>query len=168
MSKKERDTKIIAKVIQADHIILAGTEVTALGIEGLTASPAELNLLDDQLGDVDFTIGAETGGNTRNIGIQLNKADGTTPMAASTRLFGYLSDDADGSSIVASAPSGGIAIGTDGLLIPVVTNKAFHLVSESDGDIDVNIVEAGAKTLYLALAYPNGKLAISSAITFAG
>lgn len=45
--------------------------------------------------------------------------------------------------------------------------KAFHLTSESDGDIDLNITEAGVATWYLILVLPNGKLVASGAITFA-
>jgi hypothetical protein len=41
------------------------------------------------------------------------------------------------------------------------------LVSESDGDIDLNITEVGGDTWYLILVTPNGFLQASSAITFA-
>jgi hypothetical protein len=68
---------------------------------------------------------------------------------------------------VATAPSGGGAIGTDGLAIPVVAGKAWQLTSESDGDIDITFTETGAKTMYLVLVLPTGKLVISTAITFA-
>ncbi|MBI3947119.1 MAG: phage major capsid protein [Armatimonadetes bacterium] len=44
--------------------------------------------------------------------------------------------------------------------------KAFELVSEADGDVDINITESGAKSFYLVLVLPNGKLAPSGAITF--
>ena len=49
----------------------------------------------------------------------------------------------------------------------VAAAKAWQLVSESDGDIDVNITEAGVATWYLVLVLANGKLAVSDAITFA-
>ena len=48
-----------------------------------------------------------------------------------------------------------------------VVPKMFQLVSESDGDIDINITETGTPTFYLVLVLPNGKLAASGAITFA-
>lgn len=105
-----------------------------------------------------ITVGAETGGNTINVAIQLS---------AHGSVFGYLSDNADGSTIAGTAPSGGIAVGTDGLAIPVVANKAFHLVSESDGDIDLDIVEASADTWYFVVVLSDGTLVISDAITFA-
>jgi hypothetical protein len=142
----------------------------ALQLAGVSvaASAAELNVFDGAAnGTVGWTLGAESGGNTRNIGIQLNDANGN-PTAMRQTVFAYLSDDANGDSIASSAPSGGWAIGTDGLLIPVVANKAAMLTSEADGDIDINIVEAGAATWYVVIVVPSGKLSVSGAIAFAG
>ncbi len=117
--------------------------------------------------DASFTIGAEGGGGTTiNVVIQL-KYDKSRADTVRRSVFAYLSADANGDAIVATAPSSGWAIGTDGLLIPVVTGKAAHLVSESDGDIDITITEAGAYTCYLILVMPDGRLVASSAITFA-
>jgi hypothetical protein len=135
-------------------------------LHALTPGANEINVLDGVTAGATFVIGAEAG-NAINVGIQLRDA---TPADIGTRqcVFAYLSDDANGDSIAAVAPDGGWAIGTDGLLIPVVANKAAMLTSESDGDIDINITHAaGAKTLYLILVMPNGKLAASGAITFA-
>lgn len=101
-----------------------------------------------------------------NVAIQLNDYAGDE-LAERGAVFAYLSDDANGDSIAATAPDGGWAIGTDGLLIPVVTNKAAFLVSEADGDIDIDIEESGADTFYLILALPNGRLLASAEITFA-
>lgn len=136
---------------------LAGTQVTALA--------AEINALDAAPLDVEFTIGSEAT-NVINVALQLNDAGGTA-LATRAAVFAYLSDDANGDSIASSAPSGGVAIGTDGLAIPVVTNKAWVLVSEADGDIDIDITETGAATWYLIVVLPNGKLVASDAITFA-
>jgi hypothetical protein len=131
----------------------------------VTATAAELNSLDGGPQGATFVIGADAG-TTINVAIQLvdgNAAD----IAVRGSVFAYLSDDANGDSIAGTAPSGGWAIGTDGLLIPVVTNKAAQLVSEADGDIDITITEAGTATWYLILAMPNGKLVASTAIAFA-
>ncbi len=116
--------------------------------------------------DASFTIGAEVG-NVKNVAIQLK--DGKTGADCNERrsCWAYFSDDANGDSIVATAPSGAVAIGTDGVLYDVGgAKKVFFLVSESDGDIDINITEAGAKTLYLVLVLEN-QLKVSGAITFA-
>lgn len=131
----------------------------------ISATAAELNALDAAPLDVDFTIGSEAA-NVINVGLQLNDAAGTA-LATRATVLAYLSDDANGDSIAGTAPDGGWAIGTDGLLIPVVANKAAVLVSEADGDIDVNITESGTDTWYLIVVLPNGKLVASAAITFA-
>lgn len=114
--------------------------------------------------DASITVGADAG-TTVAVTIQV-KYDKSQADTVRRSLFAYLSDDANGDSIVATAPSGGWAIGTDGLLIPIVAGKAAMLVSESDGDIDLVITEAGAKTLYLILVMPNGRLVASGVITF--
>lgn len=112
-----------------------------------------------------MTVGTQAG-DAINVAIQLTDAEGNN-LAVRAGVFAYLSDDANGDSIAGTAPSGGWAIGTDGLLIPVVANKAAHLISESDGDIDVTITEAGADTWYLILVDTAGRLIASGAITFA-
>lgn len=112
-----------------------------------------------------FTIGAETGGNTKNVAIQLQNANGED-LYSRAGVLAYLSSDAEGDNIISSAPSGGVAIGTDGVAIPLVAGKAFMLISEDDGDIDINIIEAGAATYYLILVMPDGSLLASSVITF--
>jgi len=131
----------------------------------VTATAAELNLNDNQVASATFTVGTETGGNTINVAIQLKDAAGTD-MAIRSALPWYLSSDANGDAI-ATATSGGIAIGTDGLLLEWTNNLSGLVISESDGDIDVNLVEASTGTWYLVLVLPNGKLSVSGAITFA-
>jgi hypothetical protein len=183
--------KALVGAINVATLSVGGTDVTASAAElnildgvtasaaelnildGVTASAAELNILDGvtsstaELNIVDgVTATAESGGDTINVGIQLNDAAGAA-MATRTTLLWYLSSDANGDAI-ASATSGGIAIGTDGLLVEWTTNVSGMVTSEADGDIDVNIVEAGALTVYLVLVLPTGKLTVSGAITFAG
>jgi len=112
-----------------------------------------------------MVVGSESS-NTINVTIQLTDQNGDD-LAVRASVLAYLSDDANGDSIAATAPDGGWAIGTDGLLIPVVASKAAQLVSESDGDIDVTITESGADTWYLIVLLPDGTLVASGAITFA-
>jgi hypothetical protein len=149
--------KALVGAINATTLSVGGTDVTA--------TAAELNILDNQCASATFTVGAESGGNTINVAIQLKDAAGTD-MAIRTTLLWYLSSDANGDA-VAAATSSGIAIGTDGLLIEWTANVAGMVTSEADGDIDVNLVEASTGTWYLVLVLPTGKLAVSGAITFA-
>lgn len=124
-------------------------------------NPFEGNLVGDK---VEFTIGTETT-NTINVGIQLYSGPNELYEPGSVGV--YLSDDADGLSIVATAPSGGWAIGTDGLLIPIVANKYGTLVTEADGHADITITETGADTFYAVVILPSGQIVVSDAITFA-
>lgn len=145
-------------------VIVERQKVSAL--DELEASFAEINSFNGAPLGATFVIGEETD-DVVNVSVQLTDADGAD-LSVRGSVFAYLSDDANGDSIVTDAPSGGVAIGTDGLAIPVVAGKAFHLISEADGDIDINITHTtGAKTYYLILVLPNGKLKGSGAIEFA-
>ena len=121
----------------------------------------------------EFTIGEEIA-DAIIVTIQL-KGPAGVDLQVRASVLAYLSDDAYGDSVVATEPSGAVAIGTDGLLIPILTGVSaselaktiFQLTSEADGDIDISITEAGAKTLYLVLVMPDGRLVVSDAIIFA-
>lgn len=149
--------------------VSVGKSGGALTLRGtsMTVHEDELNKLDGApLGAPTFTVGSDTGTEI-NVAIQLKDGHGDD-LAVRGSVFAYLSDDANGDSIAAVPPSGGLAIGTDGLMIPIgATSPAFLLVSESDGDIDIDITEAGGATWYLVIVLPNGLLAVSGAITFA-
>lgn len=114
--------------------------------------------------NVSFTIGAETS-NVINVAVQLQ--DGTQDIAERASVLAYLSDDATGDSVAGTAPTS-VAIGTDGVAIPLVAGKCFLLCSEVDGDIDLDItLSSGADTWYLVVVKPDGSHAVSGAITFA-
>lgn len=111
-----------------------------------------------------FTVGAEAV-DVIKVTLQL-KGPKKKNLGVRAALFAYLSDDAFGDSIAASAPSGGWAIATNGLLIPVVANKAAHLVSEANGLIDVNVTETSAKSFWVVVVLADGSL-VTQKITFA-
>lgn len=125
---------------------------------------SEIGDLKNVVASASFTIGAE-GTNAINVAIQLKDWNGAD-IAYRAALPWYLSADANGDTISA-APDSGIAIGTDGLLIEWTANVSGLVISESDGDIDVTLTESTAKSFYLVLVLPGGKLAVSGAITFA-
>ena len=112
-----------------------------------------------------FTIGAEAG-NVINVIVQLEDGNGNA-LAERGCVTMYASDDAAGDSISAAPDT--IAIGTDGVSSQAyAASEALIAVSEADGDIDINITEAGgADTFYLIVVLPDGTLVASSAITFA-
>lgn len=115
--------------------------------------------------NIEFTIGAEAS-DVINVGIQFK--DGNRNVAQRAGVIAYLSDDANGDSVTGTAPAGGVAVGTDGLAIPLVADKAFQLVSEADGHVDLDITNASTTpTFYLVVILPDGTLSVSDAITFA-
>lgn len=141
-------------LLAANNLSDVGTPATALA--NLGGSPG--------LGAPAFVVGAEAG-NVINVGIQLKTIAGAD-LAERASLLAYLSDDANGDSVAGTAPDT-VAIGADGVAIPLVAGKAWLLTSEADGDIDINFTEDGADTWYLVVVLPSGRRAISGAITFA-
>jgi len=119
----------------------------------------------DVVGLVEFTFGAE-GSNIRNVAIQLQDVKGND-LAVRASVLVYLSDDAEGDDLTATAATS-IAIGTDGVAILLVAAKAYHVISEVDGDIDLAVeYTGGAKTWYVNVIMPDGSIITSSALTFA-
>ena len=115
-----------------------------------------------------ITVGAEAG-DTINVAIQL-----TNPQGGDIDHIGvvdaYLSSDSGGDGL-ASAPSGGVAIGTDGTILKEYTTDVFFtLQSESDGDIDIDITTSSSgddpSAIYLVVVLPGGKIVVSDAIDF--
>lgn len=161
------------KTVVDDRVVLATNEEAIAGTDDeKLITPATMKAaIDDRLladgtpAAATITVGAE-GSDTINAAIQLKDID-SADLTNRAAVKAYLSADQYGDSIITSAPTGGVAIGTDGLLIPIVADKFFELVSESDGDIDIDIEDTGTPTMYLVIILPNGKLVVSSAITFA-
>ena len=113
-----------------------------------------------------FVIGAEAA-NVKNVAIQLRDEEDTA-LGERASVSAYFSDDANGDSLIATAPSGAVAIGTDGVLYDVgAAKKVFVLSSEANGRINVNITEAGVKTLYVIVVLPSGRHVASGAVTWA-
>lgn len=114
---------------------------------------------------VTIVVGVEVP-DTINVACVFEDAHGKA-LAAPGSLNYYLADDAVGIVPSGTAPTGGIAIGTDGALIESVTNLSGIAVSSAAGLIDIDMIDTGTPTFYLVFVLPNGKLAVSAAITFA-
>lgn len=127
-------------------------------------SPFEGNLV----GRATISVGAEAvhAANTIRVSIQLQD-ELYQDLKVRGHVHAYLSNDANGDSILTTAPTGNVAVGVDGLCMHLITDKYFALTSESDGDIDLDIVDSGTPTMYLVICLPSGRLVVSSAITFA-
>lgn len=114
---------------------------------------------------VEFTVGTEAL-DVINVAGQVVDANGDD-VAQAYMLQMWLSD-APGGAVAAAAPSGGIAIGTDGTIVSEsIADQEFLLATEADGDFDIDITEAGADTWYLNARMPDGSIVSSDAITFA-
>lgn len=117
--------------------------------------------------DVTFTIGAETGGNTRVITCQFKGYNGKN-VSSRVPVAMYLSDDAAGATPVATAPSGAVTTVTHGTILDYSTaKKIFQVIPSAAGRADIQIVEAGAKNLYMNFIMPDGTLKTSAVIAFA-
>ena len=148
------------------------TDAEAQKVEELSAtgvSLAELNLLDDMVASVSFTVGSES---TEAITVNCQFKDAAGADMTSARcLRAYLSADSAGQT---AASSSGLTVtsGTDGLTqvsVDANTINMLWLTSEADGDVDVVITDASGGTLtnYLNVITPDGKIHTSGAITFA-
>lgn len=110
-----------------------------------------------------IVVGAENT-NVRAITIQLKDGQGKD-MARRTPVQIAVLADGNGDAFVATGGSTGVAIGTDGALLPIVAKKLFMAISEADGDIDLTWTDTGTEVAYLAVILPNGKMVISAALT---
>jgi hypothetical protein len=113
--------------------------------------------------DATITVGDEVT-NARAITIQLKDSNGND-LAERATVRAYVMADASGDAFATTGGSTGIAIGTDGALLALVAKKAFVLISEADGDIDLTLTDTGTEVMYLHLELPNGRRVVSSALT---
>ena len=138
-------------------------------LSATSATLAELNLSDDMVASVSFTVGSEA---TEAITVSCQFKDAAGADMTSARcLRAYLSADSAGQT---AASSSGLTVtsGTDGLTqvsVDANTINMLWLTSEADGDVDVVITDGSTGTLtnYLNVITPDGKIHTSGAITFA-
>lgn len=161
----------------------SSVDISGGGYSGTDKFAPTTGLGSAALRDVGTTSGTVAAGDTGNVvagatitvaaqavrtikaSVQL-LASGGGSLAVRGAVDAYLSDDEYGNSIVATAPSSAVAIATNGLLINQVTDKAFKLVSEANGLVEINVINDVADTFYLVLVMPSGALIVSAAITF--
>lgn len=114
--------------------------------------------------NTDITVGTESS-NVVNVAVQFKDIN-DTDMAAPVYATIYFSDDAAGQTIATTAIDT-VAIGTDGTIIKEITaGKHYDVVSEADGDLDLNLTQDAADTLYMQVVCPDGSLKTSSVITW--
>lgn len=116
--------------------------------------------------DIDFTIGNESA-DERVITIQAKEAKSQANVSERVGFMLYLSDDAEGDGLIATAPDGGISVSAAGSFLPVVADKLGYIVTGATGAATLYVSDSGAKTFYMCAVDPAGRLNVSSAITFA-
>lgn len=137
-----------------------------LGVSGsrgnLVAKGGALDLTA-KCADATITVGAEST-NVRAITIQLLDALGNdVNEVTQVEIVVFL--NAAATAYVVTGGSTGIAIGTDGALLPIVAKKYFIATSEADGDIDLTWTDTGTEAAFLGVILPNGRLVMSAALT---
>jgi hypothetical protein len=80
-------------------------------------------------------------------------------------LDAYLSDEDDGLDLLTTAHSGGVAAGANGVVIPLTANKVFKIITNDEGLANLVLTESGAKTAYLVVCLPDGRISVSGPIT---
>lgn len=144
----------------------SATEINQLHTSSIQRNTLySLQILGVGVNSASFGIGTEAA-NVINASIQLYNADGNQ-TADPISFMAYLSDSSAGLGFTAAAPSGGVAIGSNGFVTQLVSGKLFQFITNSSGMVDINITETGTPTWYLCVILPYGNLAISDAITFA-
>jgi hypothetical protein len=111
-----------------------------------------------------ITVGTEAT-NVINVAVQLEDNDSAN-VAARRCVYAYLSDDANGDGITATAPATSVAIGTDGNIIDTLTAKSsFMITTNATGAYDLDITDTTGSTWYLVTVVGD-ELLVSDAITF--
>lgn len=125
---------------------------------------ADGGLQDAPLGTATITPGAEAADEI-NVAIQLKNTDGSN-VASIKAVDAWFGTSATDPTLASAAPDGGAAAGANGKLVELVADKAFKLVTNATGAVNVVITESTAKSFFLWVALPNGKTQVQT-VTFA-
>lgn len=116
--------------------------------------------------DAAFTIGAEAA-NAINVAVQIKSDKGQAAIASRRFLQVYLATSNTGATL-AAAPDGGMAIGTNGVVLgALIANRMVSVLTDASGRFDLTLTESTAKSFYMVVVMPSGRLVVSGAITFA-
>lgn len=149
--------------VPAGDVTITNAGVTAIGADKVAAAMLKAAVAALIQGTPTITPGAEAGGDTIDVAIQLTDAQGTN-LAAKHGVHIWLSDAAAG-ALCAVAPSGAVTVTTGVKLSEDTAKTEFGAVSDATGAIVVRIIEAAAKTLFVNVEY-QGKVT-SGEVSFA-
>lgn len=114
--------------------------------------------------DVEFTVGTEA---ADVVTVQCQLTDGVNPITEKVGLKAYLSTDSAGNVHKGADANLAAAISTNGVLVDLVTDGPYFLVTEDNGRVDIAFTKTDAGTFYLNLVMPDGSIKTSTVITFA-
>ena len=95
-------------------------------------------------------------GDIITVAIQLEHPSDKEPIDEQKAFYAYLTSDADGEVLAATAPDGGWVKGSDGAIINLVANKAGLFLTNDEGLVEFDIEESGTKSFYLVMVMPEG------------
>lgn len=79
----------------------------------------------------------------------------------------WLTQDAATLALAGTAPSGTVAIAAKGsILVTAVAKLVFDLVTNADGEFDLNITDATAGNWHVCVQLPDGGVSVSDAVDF--
>jgi len=105
-------------------------------------------------------------GSTRLVTVTMKDAK-ARPISGITRVLLWLSDAANGAGLCAAAPSGGIALATNGTILnPTVAGKYLDCQTDTTGVLTLNVTEATSKTFYVCITFPDGSMNVPFALAF--
>ena len=112
-----------------------------------------------QVLDVEFTVTDNITTATPNVAMQFKDVAGNDVSHPIT-VNCYLSTDSAGQTLaIDSTDTTEIAIGTDGTILAELAADIMAVcVSESDGDLDLEITVVDSKTVYFNVVMPNGEV----------
>lgn len=115
------------------------------------------------VGGVDITVG-DLDTNAYDVSIQVLDQN-LANIGQQVRLEWWISSTADGLTL-ASALTGGVTDGGDGMVFQQTTGRLGFLVTEEDGHSDLILTDSGNPKVWLCLKLPDGTTAISDPINF--
>ena len=87
-------------------------------------------------------------------------------LAVPAAVFAYVSSDSAGLDPSDLTSEITTTSGGDGATLVTLAKYSWLLISEADGDIAIDMTDTGTDAKYLVLVMPNGKLEVSTVLTY--
>lgn len=164
----------MAQIINLSSSLPVPTQTVNSSINGIdTLDPVwykhiyNMTLATSQLQSISSVpmIVTSLSGTSKSVAVSLKTPQGSQQSGISL-VQAYLSDNADGSTIIATAPNGTVTATTGQLWDINSAKKVFTLITNSTGFVTLTINNTGSKTLYVVVSLPTGAVQVSPPIIF--